>query len=383
MFYKDYFIILYLNQGGFLEKVLDIINSIANEKGLEKQKVTEAIQSAFSNTAKIIIDRNTRFDAIINEEQKTMEVFQVFEVVDENDERLDDADEVDINSLITLNEAKKIDESLEIGDEYGQLIDLKEHGRHAFILLNNQIDHKVNLLVQEKIYDKYKRRLHKLVSSNVAYIDTRENIFVEIEEIRAILPKKFQMQGDVFKVGQEVRAVIQYVDMGKNGIKVELSRTSPKFLEALMHREVPEIQDNNVLIEASARIPGKRAKVSLISTRENIDAVGAAVGVKGARINAVSNELLGESIDIINHSNVNEVYISRAMAPAIVNHVKIEGQKAIVALDIDQKSKAIGKAGVNIRLASMLTKYDIEIVEVSKDENSKIQEAQKVSSLFK
>jgi N utilization substance protein A len=181
---------------------------------------------------------------------------------------------------------------------------------------------------------------------------------------------KSRIKGEIFKVGDVVQAVVRRVNIDKaNGIQIELSRTSPKFLEELLALEVPEIKDGLVVIERSARIPGERAKIALYATSPKIDPIGATVGVKGVRINAVSDELLNESIDCIEYTTVPELFIARVMSPAIISAVSIEGsaedgnQKAIVTLPSDQKSKAIGKSGINIRLASMITGMDIELVE--------------------
>jgi len=206
-----------------------------------------------------------------------------------------------------------------------------------------------------------------------------------MDEVRAILPMKSRIKGEVFVTGDVVKAVVRRVNVDKvNGIQIELSRTSPKFLEGLLALEVPEIADDVVLIEKSARIPGERAKVALISTHPQVDPVGATVGVKGVRINAVSEELQGENIDCIEYTSVPELFIARVMSPAIISSVVIEGTpgdeenppKAIVTLPSDQKSKAIGKSGINIRLASMLTGYTIELVE--KDGGAAGEEAGKV-----
>ena len=217
-----------------------------------------------------------------------------------------------------------------------------------------------------------------MVFGSVTRVDSDENTFIEIDELRAVMPRKNRIKGEKFKPGDVVKAVIKSVYIDKSmGIKVELSRTSPKFLEALLKAEVPEIKDGLVLIAASARIPGERAKVALVATSPNVDPVGATVGTRGVRINAVTKELNGENIDAIEYSAEPAILITRAMAPAIISSVKIgENNKAVVSLVTEQKSKAIGKSGINIRLASMLTGYEIELNELgargeAKDENAK------------
>jgi N utilization substance protein A len=196
---------------------------------------------------------------------------------------------------------------------------------------------------------------------------------------------KSRIKGEKFKVGDHIKAVVRRANMDKeNGIQIELSRTSPKFLEELLALEVPEISDGTVIVEKSARIPGERAKIALISTHPQVDAVGATVGVKGVRINAVSEELIGENIDCIEYTDITELFVSRTMSPAIISHVEIvkneegENEKAIITLPADQKSKAIGKSGINIRLASMLTGLNIELVETdstTNEETGEIEEA--------
>ncbi|MFA7092229.1 MAG: transcription termination/antitermination protein NusA, partial [Arcobacteraceae bacterium] len=189
---------------------------------------------------------------------------------------------------------------------------------------------------------------------------------------KGMLPRKNRIKGETFKVGDNLKAVVKAVNIDKSiGLVIELSRTSPRFLEALLKLEVPELKDERVLIEASARIPGSRAKIALTSIDSSIDAIGSVVGVKGVRIAAVSRQLHGESIDCVEYSSIPEVFISRALSPAIINSVVIEKakkydekDKAIVTISSDQKSKAIGKAGLNIRLASMLTKCTIELIEI-------------------
>ena len=181
------------------------------------------------------------------------------------------------------------------------------------------------------------------------------------------MPRKNRIKDEKFKVGDVVRAVIRKVFIDKKrGVRIEISRTSPKFLEALLKSQVPEIQDGSVIVKASARIPGRRAKVALSSISPNIDPIGATVGVKGVRIDAVSKEIKNENIDVIEYSAQPEIMLSRAMAPAIISSVRIDGNKAMVHLNSDQKSKAIGKDGINIRLASMITGLEIQLIENGK-----------------
>lgn len=342
-----------------MERISDIIESIANEKGLEYEDVKQRIQKAFEMTAKRLFEVNCEYEAKLDLTTKEMKVFQVTLIVEDDDERLDD------EYYISLEKAHSIDQSLEIGDSLQEEVDIEKFGRTAASCLSKEIDYHIQRLIEEKIFEKYMSKINTLVHGVVTRVDNDENTFIEVDEIRTILTRKNRIKDESFKVGDTVKAIIKNARFDKkDGIKVELSRTSPKFLEALLAAEVPEIKDGGVVIENSARIPGKKAKIALYSVSPNIDAVGATVGVKGVRINAVSKELNGENIDAIEYSSEPAILVSRALAPAIINSVVIEDKKAIVSIVPEQKSKAIGAAGVNIRLASMLTGYEIELQEI-------------------
>lgn len=345
-----------------MEKILDIVDSIAHEKGLKSEDVREALKAAFINTAKKVIGERFDYEATLNDEKKTIDLFQKLEVVADNDSRLGLEDD---KRLITVSEARKDGEVVDVGDELLNEISLEVFGRTASMTLHNEVEFQIQKLVEDVVYAKYKNKVGKIVAGTVTRIDDYGNTYLEIREIKALLPRKNRIKGESFEVGNTINAIVKSVQINKKeGINIELSRTTPKFLEELLRLEVPEIEDGNVIIEKCARIPGERAKIALFSNRENIDPVGAAVGVKGVRINAVSNELMNESIDVINYSPVPEIFISRAMAPAIVNNVVItDKHKAKVVIGSDQKAKAIGKSGINIRLASMLTGYEIELEE--------------------
>ncbi len=357
-----------------MEKIADIIESIANEKGLEIEDVKERVIRAIINTAKKIYGENYEYDAVIDNATKTLHLYQKITVVEDGDERLAEDNE----HFLSVSEAKKVDSGVEIGDELTYELSTDNLGRTAAQTLHKELEYHIQRLMEEKIFQKYQDMVGHMVFGSVTRVDSEENTFIEIDELRAVMPRKNRIKGEKFKPGDVVKAVIKSVYIDKSmGIKVELSRTSPKFLEALLKAEVPEIKDGLVLIAASARIPGERAKVALVATSPNVDPVGATVGTKGVRINAVTKELNGENIDAIEYSTEPAILITRAMAPAIISSVKIgEDGKAVVSLVTEQKSKAIGKSGINIRLASMLTGYEIELNELgargeSKDENAK------------
>ena len=380
-----------------MENVLDIIDSLAHEKGLSPESVKVALKNAFIKTAQRLINPDFTYDAEIDEETKSIRVYQTITVVDDEDDDHLYTEEGDVNQgYISLTRARaEVDPDVDIGDEFQIEHDIESHGRTAAMTLYREIEYHIQRLVEDELYNKYKDKIGTIVNGRVTRVDEKNNTYIEMDEVRAILPMKSRIKGEVFRVGDVVKAVVRRVNIDKaNGIQIELSRTSPKFLEELLALEVPEIADDVVLIEKCARIPGERAKVALISMHPQVDPVGATVGVKGVRINAVSEELMGENIDCIEYTSVPELFIARAMSPAIISSVIIEGDakdeehpaKAIVTLPSDQKSKAIGKSGINIRLASMLTGYTIELVErdggTATDETGKSEEKKEsISSL--
>ncbi len=353
-----------------MENILDIIDSIAHEKGLSPESVKEGLKTAFIQTAKRLVNPDFAYDAEIDEESKSIRVYQTITVVEDDDERLEGEE---AQAYIGLSRARdEVDPDVEVGDEFQIEHDIESHGRTAAATLYREIEFHIQRLVENDLYNKYKEKVGTIVSGRVTRVDEKQNTYIEMDEVRAVLPMKSRIKGEKFRVGDVVRAVVRRVNIDKvNGISIELSRTSPKFLEELLRLEVPEINDGLVIVEKAARIPGERAKIALLSTHPQVDPVGATVGVKGVRINAVSDELLGENIDCIEYTTVPELFIARAMSPAIISAVTVEGTpgdeegeaKAVVTLPSDQKSKAIGKSGINIRLASMLTGYTIELVE--------------------
>ena len=367
-----------------MEKILDIAEAIGHEKGLKPESVLEALKTAFVQTAKRVIDKNFAFEAVINDESKTLDIIQTITVVADNDEKLED--EEIAPAYISITEAREYDDQVELDDQLQIAHDLEEYGRTGASQLHREIEYHIQRLVEDEVFNKYKSKIGTLVSGRVTRVDAQNSTYIEVDEVRAVLPMKSRIKGEAFEVGDHLKAVVRRVNMDKeHGMQIELSRTSPKFLEALLTLEVPEIADGAVIIEGSARIPGERAKIALMSTHPQVDAVGATVGVKGVRINAVSAELIGENIDCIEYTTIPELFISRIMAPAIISHVEIvkndegEAQKVIITLPSDQKSKAIGKSGINIRLASMLSGLDIELVETdaTTDEGGEVVEEQK------
>ncbi len=348
-----------------MEKISNIIQSIAHEKGLKLEDAQEAVSVALIRTAKKIFGEEYEYVVENDPDIGDLSLFQKIQVVSEDDERLEEegADE----KYMLLKEAKEHDQELEVGDEITYKVDLVDMGRTAVSVLFRELEYHIQRQVAQNTYESYQKKVGEIINIIVTRVDDEENTYGEYREVKAILPMKSRIKGEKFKVGDTIKAIIRrvYVDK-KVGMQVELSRTSPKFLEKLLELGVPEIKDELVIIHNSARIPGERAKVALSSVTPNVDPVGATVGTKGVRINAVSEELNGENIDCIEYSDIPEKYLARALSPAIISAVKIdeEEKKAIVTLPSDQKSKAIGKSGINIRLASMLTGYEIELNEI-------------------
>jgi N utilization substance protein A len=368
-----------------MEKIIDIIDSIAYEKGLKISDVEEALKESLIKTAQKMQDDSLTYQAEIDRANKELKLSQKIEVVEADDPRLTgevkaeqttrekekgfEPKTINPENFITIDEAKQIDPDLEVGDFLNYDLEFESMGRNAATILFSNLEYRLQRFIEDNLYNKYNDQVGDTITSMVTRVDSNDNTFIEIGEVKGILPRKNRIKGEVFKVGDSLKAVIKSVKIDKqHGLIVEVSRTSPKFLESLLALEVPELKDEKIVIENSARIPGSRAKIALSTTEPNIDPIGAIVGVKGVRINAVSDQLNGENIDCIEYTPIKEMFVSRALSPAVVKSVKIEAgagengkDKAIVTITEDQKSRAIGKVGLNIRLASMLTKCEIEL----------------------
>jgi len=357
-----------------MEKILDIIDAIAHEKNISKEHALEAFKEALINTAKKLTSFTSTFEVIIDQDTKTYSVNKVITVVKDDDEQLytevgkdDNKQEVESDSFMALSEALEFDDSLEVGDQLKEEFVLEDHGRTASANLFRELEYHVQRRIEQDLFEKYREKVGTVMLGTVNRVDADDNTHVEIGELKGILTLRNRIKGEKFKRGDSIRALLRYVSVDPQfGLFLELTRTSPKFLESLMENEVPEIADGVVEITGAARIPGERAKIALKTEQMNVDPIGAAVGVKGVRINAVSEELNGENIDCIEFSPIPEIFITRALSPAITQSIKIEAdeKKAIINITGDQKAKAIGRSGINIRLASMLTGYTIELNEV-------------------
>lgn len=264
---------------------------------------------------------------------------------------------------ISLTEARKTDESYEIGEEVTDKVHFESFGRRAILNLRQTLASKILELEKDSLYNKYIERVGMIVSAEVYQIWKKEILLVDDEGNELILPKSEQIPRDFFRKGESVRAVVARVDNKNNNPKIILSRTSPLFLERLFELEVPEINDGLITIKKVARIPGERAKVAVESYDDRIDPVGACVGVKGSRIHGIVRELCNENIDVINYTSNIQLFIQRSLSPATISSIRLneEEHKAEIFLQPDEVSLAIGKGGLNIKLASMLTEYTIDV----------------------
>lgn len=348
-----------------MEKIVDIIEAMAHEKNISLDSAVDAFKEALVKTAKRCSTYSSAFEATVDMNAKDYSVEQVITVVESNDERL----ESEPDAVISLEEAQEeYGADIELGDQLRSEFVLEDYGRTASFNLFKELQYHIQRKVEQDLFEKYKEKVNTVMIGTVNRVDDDGNTFVEIGELKGLLSQRNRIKGEKFKRGDTVKALLRYVSIDPEmGMFLELTRTAPKFLEKLMAKEVPEIEDESVQIMASARIPGQRAKLALKTDFPNIDPIGAAVGVKGIRINAVSSELNGENIDCVDYSPIPEVFITRALSPAIAQSVKViqgKEKKAIINITSDQKAKAIGKAGINIRLASMLTGYNIELNEI-------------------
>ena len=356
-----------------MEKILDIIEAIAHEKNISKEHAIEAFTKALTKTAQKLTSYTSAFEVTIDHDTKTYSVNKVITVVADGDPQLmvevgreDNKETIESDAFMALSEAKEFDDSIEVGDQLKEEFILEDHGRTASANLFRELEYHIQRRIEQDLFEKYRDKVGSVMLGTVNRVDAEDNTHVEIGELKGVMTLRNRIKGETFKRGDSIRALLRYVSVDPQyGLFLELTRTSPKFLESLMASEVPEIADEVVEIVAAARIPGERAKIALKTEQMNVDPIGAAVGVKGVRINAVSEELNGENIDCIEYSAIPEIFITRALSPAITQSIKVEQdeKKAIINITGDQKAKAIGRSGINIRLASMLTGYTIELNE--------------------
>lgn len=336
--------------------LIDTFSDFKETKNIDRTTMVGVLEESFRSVIAKLFGSDENFDVIVNPDKGDFEIYRNREVVA-------DDEVVCENKQIPLSEAQKIDPDYEIGEEVSETIDFAKFGRRAILTLRQTLASKILELEHDSLYNKYKDRVGEIIAAEVYQTWKNETLLVDSENNELLLPKSQQIPRDFFHKGDTVRAVIDRVDNTNGNPKIYLSRTSPEFLRRLLETEIPEIADGLISLRRIARIPGERAKIAVESYDERIDPVGACVGVKGSRVHGIVRELRGENIDVINYTQNISLFITRALSPATVNSVRIheEERKAEVYLNPDQVSLAIGKSGLNIKLASMLTEYTIDV----------------------
>ena len=336
--------------------LIDTFAEFKETKNIDRATLVSVLEESFRSVIAKLFGSDDNYDVIVNPDKGDFEIYRNRTVVADGEVK-------DDNREISLTEARQIDEDYEVGEEVSENVDFAKFGRRAILTLRQTLASKILELEHDSLYNKYKDRVGEIVSAEVYQIWKKEMLCVDDEGNELILPKTEQIPSDFYRKGEAVRAVVARVDNTNTNPKIILSRTSPVFLQRLLEAEVPEIHDGLITVRKIARMPGERAKIAVESYDDRIDPVGACVGVKGSRVHGIVRELRGENIDVINYTQNISLFITRALSPATVNSVRIheEERKAEVYLNPDQVSLAIGKSGLNIKLASMLTEYTIDV----------------------
>ena len=336
--------------------LIDTFSEFKDTKNIDRTTMVSVLEESFRSVIAKMFGTDENYDVIVNPDKGDFEIYRNRVVVE--DEELEDD-----NREISLTEARKIDASYEVGEEVTDEVIFAKFGRRAILNLRQTLASKILELEKDSLYNKYIDKVGKIIAAEVYQIWKKEILLLDDEGNELLLPKTEQIPSDFYRKGETVRAVVARVDNRNNNPKIILSRTSPMFLERLLEQEVPEIHDGLITIKKIARIPGERAKIAVESYDDRIDPVGACVGVKGSRIHGIVRELRNENIDVINYTSNIQLFIQRALSPAKVSSIIMheEEKKAEVYLKPEEVSLAIGKGGMNIKLASMLTEYTIDV----------------------
>ena len=344
--------------------MFDSFKEFKETKNIDRTTLVSVLEESIRNVLAKIFGSDENFDVIVNPDKGDFEIYRNRVVVA-------DGEVEDENKQISLKEARKIEADYEVGEDVSEKVEFAKFGRRAILNLRQTLASKILELEHDSLYNKYKDRVGQVIAAEVYQVWKREVLVVDDENNELILPKAEQIPGDVYRKGETIRAVIERVTNDNNNPKIILSRTSSTFLQRLLEAEVPEINDGVIAIRRIARMPGERAKIAVESFDDRIDPVGACVGVKGSRVHGIVRELCNENIDVINYTGNTKLFIQRALAPAKVSTIKVdeENHKAEVYLKPEEVSLAIGRGGMNIKLASMLTEYTIDVFrEVSEEE---------------
>ena len=336
--------------------MVDTFSEFKELKNIDRTTMISVLEESFRNVLAKMFGTDENFDVIVNPDKGDFEIWRNREVVE-------DGQVSDPNLQISLSEAKKIDNDYEVGEEVTDEVIFEKFGRRAILNLRQTLASKILELQKDAIYNKDKDRIGQIVSAEVYQIWKKEMLLIDDEGNELLLPKTEQIPSDFYRKGETARAVVARVDNKNNNPKIIISRTSEEFLKRLFELEVPEIHDGLITIRKVARIPGERAKIAVESYDDRIDPVGACVGVKGARIHGIVRELRNENIDVINYTANTSLFIQRSLSPAKISSIRLneEEKKAEVFLKPEEVSLAIGKGGLNIKLACMLTGYTIDV----------------------
>ncbi len=352
--------------------LIDTFSEFKELKNIDRATMIRVLEDSFRSVLAKRFGTDENFDVIINDDKGDFEIWRNREVVS-------DGEVEDENLQISLTEAKKIDTDYEIGEEVTDEVKFLEFGRRAVLSLRQNLSARILELEKDNIYHKYKERIGDIITGEVYQIWKKEILILDDDGNELILPKTEQIPSDFFHKGDTVRAVVVKVEIRNNNPLIVLSRTSPVFLERLFELEVPEIFDGLITIKKIVRIPGERAKIAVESYDERVDPVGACVGMKGSRIHGIVRELRNENIDVINFTANTQLFIQRALNPAKISNIKLleDDGRAEVYLRPEEVSLAIGKGGLNIKLASQLTGYEIDVyreMEVDDEDDVKLDE---------
>ena len=336
--------------------LIDSFAEFKEMKNIDRATLVSVLEECFRSVIAKTYGSDDNYDVIVNPDKGDFEIYHNRTVVEDGEVK-------DPQREISLSDARKIEDDYEVGEEVSQQVDFASFGRRSILTLRQTLASRILELEHDTLYNQYKDRVGEIVSGEVYQVWKRELLLLDDEGNELLLNRQDQIPGDFFRKGETVRAVISRVDNANGNPKIFVSRTTPDFLRRLLEAEVPEINDGLITIHRVARIPGERAKVAVESYDERIDPVGACVGVKGSRVHGIVRELRGENIDVLNYTSNPQLFISRALSPAVVNRIDLDedNKKAEVFLNPDQVSLAIGKGGANIKLASMLTGYTIDV----------------------
>ncbi len=337
--------------------LIESFSEFKDDKLIDRVTLMAILEEVFRTALKKKYGSDDNFDIIINPDKGDMEIWRRREIVEDDD--LEDE-----NEQITLSEAQKIEPDFEVGEEVSEEVKLIDLGRRAILALRQNLISKIHEHDSTNLYKQFKDLIGEIYTAEVHHVRHKVVILLDDEGNEIVLPKEKQISSDFFRKGDNVKGIIESVELKGNKPQIMMSRTSEKFLEKLFESEIPEIFDGLITIKKVVRIPGEKAKVAVDSYDDRIDPVGACVGMKGSRIHGIVRELGNENIDVINYTTNTQLYITRALSPAKVSSVKIdeETKRAEVFLKLEEVSKAIGRAGQNIRLAGMLTGYELDVI---------------------